>query len=69
DRARYSEFWDALTAGIEKIEAYYEKAADSHAYTFAMLILLLEPCPPPTAPRLLDFLPKIQVTTKAAVKL
>ncbi|KAG6905004.1 hypothetical protein DXG01_005675 [Tephrocybe rancida] len=33
---RYSEFWEALTAGLEKIEAYYEKTADSHAYTFAM---------------------------------
>ncbi|KAG6855329.1 hypothetical protein H0H87_004895 [Tephrocybe sp. NHM501043] len=38
DRAQYSEFWDALTAGIEKIKTYYKKAADSHAYTFAMLL-------------------------------
>ncbi|KAG6913735.1 hypothetical protein DXG01_004673 [Tephrocybe rancida] len=29
DYTRYSEFWEALTAGLEKIEAYYEKTADS----------------------------------------
>ncbi|KAG6894876.1 hypothetical protein C0992_004193 [Termitomyces sp. T32_za158] len=48
--AQYSEFLDALAAGILKIEEYYEKTAESHAYTFAMgkflyhyIILLLTP--------------------------
>ncbi|KAG6913491.1 hypothetical protein DXG01_006460 [Tephrocybe rancida] len=38
DRTRYAEFWEALTTRLEKIEAYYEKTADSHAYTVAMFL-------------------------------
>ncbi|RDB14951.1 putative AC transposase [Hypsizygus marmoreus] len=38
DRDKYEDFSTALTAGLEKIEEYYEKTSESHAYTFAMLL-------------------------------
>jgi hypothetical protein len=36
ERPKYADFTDALQAGIDKISEYYEKAADSDAYVFAM---------------------------------
>ena len=30
------DFWDALEAGAAKINEYYEKTAESDAYTFSM---------------------------------
>ena len=33
---KYEPFWDALDAGTSKITDYYQKTADSDAYTFAM---------------------------------
>ncbi|KAG6863443.1 hypothetical protein C0991_005755, partial [Blastosporella zonata] len=35
-REKYADFSDALDTGLSKIESYYEKTSESHAYTFAM---------------------------------
>jgi hypothetical protein len=35
-RAKYQDFVPALEAGLEKITEYYERTADSDAYTFVM---------------------------------
>ena len=36
DRPKYCNFVLALNAGLEKIEEYYDRMADSDAYTFTM---------------------------------
>ncbi|KAF8233426.1 hypothetical protein L208DRAFT_1266782, partial [Tricholoma matsutake] len=38
DRSKYRDFVPALKAGLDKIEEYYDRTADSDAYTFAMLL-------------------------------
>ena len=35
-KPKYAEFKDALDTAVEKIEEYYDKTADSDAYTFVM---------------------------------
>ncbi|KAH7902996.1 hypothetical protein BJ138DRAFT_1021272 [Hygrophoropsis aurantiaca] len=41
EKVKYIDFTDALSAGVEKINEYYEKTADSDAYIFAMCMLSL----------------------------
>lgn len=36
DRVKYQDFVPALESGLAKIEEYYNRTADSDAYTFAM---------------------------------
>jgi hypothetical protein len=35
-REKYGDFIPALSAGLAKIEEYYDRTSDSNAYTFAM---------------------------------
>ncbi|KAF8804846.1 hypothetical protein BYT27DRAFT_7106103 [Phlegmacium glaucopus] len=37
-QSKYAPFVDGLTAGVEKINEYYNKTTMSHAYTFVMLL-------------------------------
>lgn len=36
DKAKYTNFKDALEDGLSKIEEYYDKTSTSHAYTMVM---------------------------------
>ncbi|KAL1939290.1 hypothetical protein VTO73DRAFT_10093 [Trametes versicolor] len=36
DKPKYAEFCTAICAGLDKVEEYYKKTADSDVYTFAM---------------------------------
>jgi hypothetical protein len=36
ERPKYRDFTAALNAGTEKIDEYYQRTAESDAYTFAM---------------------------------
>lgn len=44
DRSKYRDFVPALKAGLDKIEEYYDRTADSDAYTFAMCKLYIISC-------------------------
>ena len=34
--AKYSDFYDGLTAGLDKVAKYYDRTADSDAHIVAM---------------------------------
>jgi hypothetical protein len=43
-RSKYCDFVPALEAGLAKIEEYYDRTADSDAYTFAMCEITFLSC-------------------------
>lgn len=43
DKPKYAEFRTAIQAGLNKVEEYYQKTADSDVYTFAMCTSRMPP--------------------------
>ncbi len=42
ENAKHGEFWDALKEAAKKVSEYYEKSADTDAYTVAMRTFEIE---------------------------